>query len=174
MKKYVSTILVFFNCLYLMLPSISFSNPDTNLSMTILAIKDNNIVANKGVQHGISEKMTFYIVRVVNEREIKIGAAEVALTRSTKSGLRIIYLVSGEQAKIGDILVQREVEDILSILDDTQKPENYYQDDKYVRLLENQIQEEKVEDSHNSGIVAGMAICCGLVLLLDMLAAASE
>lgn len=143
------------------------------IEMQIIALKGNNLASNKGSQDGVIVETEYQIVRRTGNNEEILGTAKVSKVISDKSGLKITTLRKGRNVAKGDWLIEltQTADDLLIILDEPNSSNEYEQK---VEELENKLAEKEKKSSHTSGIITGIAICCGIVLLLNIGAAAGS
>lgn len=180
----------------LLLVSVVRSQDNISVTMKITAIQGLNLVGDKGLSSGIKKDMEFSIIRVSGSTENVIGSAKVVISKSTLSGLKINTVQAGEKVKIGDILKEKnETADMLSLLAETEnlpderveqksywdtaksaeKPEaSTSQQNPGVKELQNKVQEMEKKDSHNSGLMTGIGICCGIYLIASVVVYTSQ
>ena len=158
---------------YLVLIVNSVFSSTQPIEMQILALKGNSLASNKGSMHGVIKDTEYQIVRRSGSNEEILGTAKVYITKSDKSGLKILSLRKGKTVIKGDWLIEltETEENILTTLEDSNSPDQYKQK---AEDLEKELQENKVKDSHQSGLITGIAICCGIVLILNLGAAAGS
>lgn len=151
----------------------SVYSSDQSIEMRIVAVKGNNIVASKGELQGVLKNTEYQIVRRSNQNENILGTAKVFVTKQDKSGLKIISLRKGKVVMEGDWLVElsEQEESIFSELDGSS---SVGRNDPQVDNLQRELIEEKSKRSHTNGMLAGAAICCGIVLLLNIGVAAGS
>jgi len=158
--------------------------------MTIQTIKGSNLIADKGTDHGVSPDMEFSIIRLIKEKEDVIGKAKVLVAKNNRSGLRVTVLHFGEKIKTGDRLRAISVDEVAndySLLQETERisdqtaqtsklsnppispsERNTISSEMKFQDLENRIQEQEKKNRHNSGLIAGIGICCGIYVLASL------
>jgi hypothetical protein len=146
-------------------------------TMGIIISRDDKILSDKGSLHGIVEHTVFDIVRDTQSGQINIGEATVVATRPDKSGLRILKINGNFKVRDTDKLIQKitEADEIFAEMD---KPQISSEIESKVESLEGDLkeykQDQKVKGAKNEGLLTGVAVCCGIVVILNLLAASAN
>jgi len=192
MIKRTAVSLLIAHAIFLFAPG--FSQDKVLRTMTVTVVKNSTLVAGKGSDYGITPDMEFSIIRVNNNKEYAIGEAKVVLVKNNRCGLRVTNLTDSELVKVGDLLREKEIEDDLALLQETEdiagqktisnapansavvatKNETASSDDRYVQSLETRLKEKEKDESHNSGLLTGVGICCGIYLIASLVLYADQ
>jgi len=181
MIRRTAVLLLIAHAIFLFVPA--FSQDRALYTMSVTAVKNNTIIAGKGSDHGITPDMVFSIIRVKDNEEYSVGEAKVVLVKNNRCGLRVTNLSYSELVKVGDLLRETEFLDDLILLQETEHLSKQKAasgssptsaDDKYVRSLETRLQEKEKDSSHNSGLLTGIGICCGIYLIASLVVYAEQ
>lgn len=172
--------------------SVAWPQNKNLITMKIIHCSGPNIVTDKGTDHGVVQDMLFSIIKIKEEKESVVGTAKVRIIKNSKSGLKVTALNKGETVQVGDVLREQDdtQEILLSLKEAETSPvqnedsnaslqsagkENISpQDTKYIKSLENKVQEKEKKESHTSGLLTGVGVCCGIYLVATLFYVAGQ